>query len=404
MNTSSVGSGSVNSCALFSLQPTHQKILQFALGIIILIGVTLNVLGISGYLPPIAVYVSAPGSIIALIALGLVSCARVVGDSLKEDFFVDVLNKGGYSINSKTVNVPSAGRPIPRTRQRNSDFKENLNSLREQFTVVDQKAIIFQFRDKTTEEAIRDSDAFRIALNFANEHHAGGGPGFHLDRGPGLFVYHVRSARAQEESLCRHSTLMASLTQLPHTLKKDSSPPNFIRSYYAKEFDSEEMAPFDSTEVAYVSQNHLFAVQASHDFYPSRYLEKPKAVVFVTSAAACYGDEVLDCSENSEVYENAKQRIETHLLAAAYSAGISKGDPLNQPVELILGAFGCGVFAPKGNPDEYRQMIANIYKELLPQCGGFFDVITFAVPTFGRTNPLDPAVANHAIFKKVLGT
>jgi hypothetical protein len=47
-------------------------------------------------------------------------------------------------------------------------------------------------------------------------------------------------------------------------------------------------------------------------------------------------------------------------------------------------------------------MIANMYKELLPVFQGFFDLITFAVPTFGNKNPSNAAVANHRIFKAVL--
>jgi uncharacterized protein (TIGR02452 family) len=318
----------------------------------------------------------------------------VVGNNLKKDFFVDVLNQGGYSIDGKSVVIPSAGMPVKFTRDGNKNFEENLDQLRVQYAIRKQ-VIIFQFEDLTTEQAINNSTLFTIALNFANEHHAGGGPGFHLDNNLNSFVYDAPSAEAQEESLCQRSDLMASLTRLPHTLKADAPSSNFIRSYYCN-------GPFDSREVAYVSQNHLFAVQASYEFYPSSYLAQPKPVTFITSAGAYHGNKKLDCSKNSEAYNDAKRRIETHLLAAASSAGIVKANQPNQHVELILGAFGCGAFAPAGNPDEYRQMIANIYKELTLKFQGFFDVITFAVPTFGDNNPTNPAVANHNIFKNIL--
>lgn len=315
-------------------------------------------------------------------------------DKVKQGFFVDVLNKNGYAINGKNVLIPPAGKPEKFARPE-MPFKEALDNLRKVHQISDKVTVKFQFKDRSTEQAISESANVAIALNFANEHHAGGGPGFHKDKETNLFVYDMPSAKAQEESLCQRSNLMGSLTQLPHTLKADYPGSNFIRSYYSDEFDSMKMA--------YISLNHLFAVQ-NQGFYQSRYLEEPKAVVFVTSAAEYHGGVVtLDCSKDSNVYKNAKQRIETHLLAAASSAGVSKMKNPDKPVELILGAFGCGAFAPQGNPNEYRKMIATIYKELLPEFQGFFDVVTFAVPTFGDNNPLSPAVANHKVFNEVLG-
>jgi hypothetical protein len=44
-----------------------------------------------------------------------------------------------------------------------------------------------------------------------------------------------------------------------------------------------------------------------------------------------------------------------------------------------------------------------LYKELLPEFNGFFDITTFAMPAFGKRDPSDPAVANHNVFKRVLG-
>lgn len=307
-------------------------------------------------------------------------------------FFVDVLNKGGYLTGGKTITIPPAGKPREFSTQK-MGFQENLKLLKTTYSIDDKIEMGFQFKDRSTEEAIHESLGYRIALNFANEHHIGGGPGFHREK-TGLLVYDSPSARAQEESLCQRSDLMASLTQLPHTLKADPGT-NFIRSYYA--------VKFDSRSTAYISMNSLFAVQEASGFYASHYLEEPKSVAFITSAAKIYAHtHQLDCTVNSDAYQDARQRIETHLLAAASQAAVFKKENSNQRVELILGAFGCGAFAPTGNPDEYRKMIANLYKELLPEFQGFFDVVTFAVPTFGNHNPLNPAVANHRIFKDVL--
>src|ERR1700735_2964962 len=63
-------------CIPFSLKQDHQKILQCVLGIILLAGITTGILGIVGYLPPLAGYVSSALAVIALVALVLVSCAH----------------------------------------------------------------------------------------------------------------------------------------------------------------------------------------------------------------------------------------------------------------------------------------------------------------------------------------
>ena len=319
----------------------------------------------------------------------------VVSQLLKPGFFVEVLNRGGYSLAGKDVIIPPAGVPVKFTPSNDKNFTESLSTLKGTYKINDQQKIEFQFKDRTTEEAINESSSSRIALNFANEHHIGGGPGFHKDEKTSLFVYDAPSARAQEESLAQRSDLLVSLTQLSHTLKADSPSSRFTRGYYTEEFDSRKMA--------YVSLNHLFAVQEGTDFYQSRYLSEPKAVAFFTSAGKYHGSSAnIDCSQSSDVYLDARQRIQTHLLAAAFRAGLSKAEKPDEPVELILGAFGCGAFAPQKNPDSYREMIAGIYKELLPEFHGFFNFVTFAVPTFGSADTSLPAVANHTLFKRVL--
>lgn len=312
-----------------------------------------------------------------------------VTPKMKPGFFVQVLNKNGYSIKGKNVIIPPAGKPEKFVRSK--PLIETLENLRKEHEINEKAEIKFQFKDRTTEEAISEGTSFAIALNFANEHHAGGGPGFHKDPRSTLFLYDSPSAKAQEESICQRSNLMASLTQLPHKLRADPGT-NFVRSYYSDEFDSREMA--------YTSSNCLFGIQCPPNFYNSTYLEEPRDVVFVTSAAQSYGNVRVDTNEDSEAYKDAKIRIETHLLAAASSGAALKNANPGKPVELILGAFGCGAFAPKRNPDEYRAMIADIYKRVLPAFAGFFDQVTFAVPTFGSTTLSDPSVANHRIFKR----
>lgn len=291
--------------------------------------------------------------------------------------FVEVLNKRGYVLNGKKVTLP-----YPETAKkydRQGTLEESIKRLRETFK--DTTHFQLKFENLTTEDAIVQSNGFTIALNFANETYAGGNPRFHWDKDKQEFVYDGPSSPAQEESIVQRSTLMASLAPLTDVcLYKDD-----LRSQYKE--------PFDSRVMAYVSDNHLFAVPDGA-FHSSRYLDKPKAVCFITSAACCYRERDAECSKDSEAYKDARARIETHLLAAASRAVASKKERPELPVELILGAFGCGAFVPYKNKTAYRKMIAQIYREVLPSFHGFFDVVTFAVPSFGKPN--DP---NYTIFK-----
>lgn len=309
--------------------------------------------------------------------------------------FVDVLNAKGYSIGGKNITFPPASKPRMYIRETHLTLLQQIQQIKKEipFQTVPPHQLVF--KDMSTEQAIAEGNTTKIALNFANEHHAGGGPGFHLNPDTQKFVYDTSSARAQEESMCQRSNLMASLVQLDHHLQQDLDS-RMVRSYYNE--------PFDSRIMAYSSHNHLFAVQGNNGFYSSHYLQQPRPVVFITSAAECYAfhNGQLVCAKGSAAYIDARNRIEAHLLAAAKEAAELKYQYPNQPVELILGAFGCGEFVPPDNPDEYREMIISIYKELLPSFIGFFDTITFAVPTFGSLDPEHPAVRNHDIFKQAL--
>jgi uncharacterized protein (TIGR02452 family) len=321
----------------------------------------------------------------------------------KLPIYLNILNTKTYLHNNKPVTIPAAGMPSKYARAEDTSLEVSLKAMTELYNITATNSMKTQFKDKSTEEAITESEGFCLALNFANEEHIGGSPGFHRNPaydptilGSKLFIYDSPPARAQEESICTKSTLMDSLTQLPHTLKQNKIG-YMVLSMYTD--------PFDSTKMAYVSDNHLFAIPTA---FGDALLPEPKAVAFVTSAAKSYGVDPVDCTKDQAAYTDAKQRIETHLLAAANHAGaIKKADP-SRKTEIVLGAFGCGVFAPKTNSNDYRVMVAKIYRELLPKFEGFFDVVTYAVPTFGKMPDLENPdmgitdVANYVIFKNAL--
>lgn len=329
-----------------------------------------------------------------------------------EKYFIQVLNQGCYEIDGKKIQVPPADKPNKIERAQDVSLEDAVASLRAELPddskLLAKTAPKCEFVDLSTEHAINVRNGMnKIALNFANQDHAGGGPGYHKDPITGEFVYDCPSARAQEESICQRANLMASLAQEKHVLVKDGGNSKMVRSYYTDENGNRK--GFDSRTTAFVSDNHLFAVQHNNQFYQSEYLDAPQPIAFITSAAEYYGSNgVIDCSIGSEVYLDAKQRIETHLYASAWKALEMKKEASDKPVELILGAFGCGAFVPKDleSANAYRKMIANLYMDLLPNFDGFFDQITFAVPTFGGKvdedpEKMSPAVLNYQLFKAV---
>lgn len=315
---------------------------------------------------------------------------------------VAILNEGGYQIDGTSVKLRPAMKP-QKIERAETELENQLWQLRgsNPFHLKDEyistlKNPIIQIKDMTTDQAICDGEQHTIALNFANEKHAGGGPGIYKD----LKSNEIRwgrggSAQAQEEALVNKSDLYLSLTLLPTTPEQRGND-RMMRNYYENE-------GFDSKAVAYISDNQLFGVQ-SGSFYTTRFLKEPRDVSFVTSAAVCYGKQtIIDLKEGSEPYREATQRIQTHLLAAATKAVEMKRKNPENSVELILGAFGCGAFAPK-NAREYAVMIAEIYhKEIQKFHTVFFDKITFAIPKLGNTDPNSPFVRNFDAFDSVFG-
>lgn len=313
---------------------------------------------------------------------------------------VDILNARGYKIKGKKIPLCSPAKPekVEIDRQGGTTLGVAIKKLEKS----PHKKMTIQVIDATTDEAIANGNSHKIALNFANAEHAGGGPGIYKDHETGKIVYQTRndgfpfgSAFAQEEALVAKSTLMLSLLELG-TLsdQRDSMKRNFYH-------DGEKNWVIDSTTSAYVSDDQLFAVRAKNEkgdynFYQSQFLEEPVDVSFVTSAAENYGAEKLDenkkCVPNiieltseERPYCDAQMRIQTHLYAAAKKAvEMRKKDP-EKPVKLVLGAFGCGAFAPH-NYQEYAEMIAGIYLQELPKFVGFFDEVIFAIPKNLGTN------------------
>lgn len=303
---------------------------------------------------------------------------------------INILNTGTYKIQNTTITLRDPGIAQKITRNMGASVEDLLFPLKKSLSeATDKGNKKIQIKDMTTGEAIIDGDYCKIALNFANEKHAGGTPGIYLESdtikktGGGM-------AHAQEESLTATTNLYLSLAKgIPNTLKDK-------RNYYND-------GGFDSRNTAYLSDNQLFGIQKG-DFYTTLFLEKPHDVSFVTSAAYCYSKQgAISVNEGSDAYLDATNRIRTHLYAAALKAMELKEKNNETRVELILGAFGCGEFAPS-NAKAYATMIATIYKKELPYFVVFFDLITFAIPKMGNTQPTNSFVRNFDAFSEVFKT
>lgn len=162
------------------------------------------------------------------------------------------------------------------------------------------------------------------ALNFASARHPGGG--------------YLTGASAQEESLCRASGLY-------YTLKD-------VRGFYEQ---NERHKSSDYTDGMIYSENVPVVRDDS-----GALLEKPVLCDFITSPAVNRRAIRLSDSEANAIM---KKRIEKIITLAA-----SKDNEL-----VILGAFGCGVFANK------REDVLMLFEEAINRFGGDIEYI-FAIP------------------------
>ena len=187
-----------------------------------------------------------------------------------------------------------------------------------------------------------------LVLNFANAHHPGGG--------------FLIGARAQEEALCRGSTLYAS-----------------ISSEKAR-----EMYRYNNTHPSAVESDYMLlspevCVFRDVDCEP---LERPFIASVITAPAPNRRGAALFTS-GERIRETFLRRIRIILRVAAdrgYRA-------------LVLGAWGCGAF---GNAPV---MVAECFRTALVEdgFGRAFDTVAFAV--YGKPDGLNPTA-----FRTVFGT
>lgn len=227
---------------------------------------------------------------------------------------------------------------------------------------------VFVTKNKTFEAAIKlhkEYPSHEIAvLNFASATTPGGGV--------------TKGSSAQEESLCRCSTLY-------HCLNWKKSWDLFYNPHRT------ELSPLHNNDIIY---NHYVTICKSDDGNYTRLPEKDFVTVDVITCAApnlrekpsnqynSYGKEM----EAISISDDELYKIHLDRARCILNAAVLEGAEI-----LVLGAFGCGAF--KNNP----YIVAKAYKEALKDYINKFVEIEFAIYCKSYEDE------NYKAFKEVFG-
>lgn len=233
-----------------------------------------------------------------------------------------------YSTNFRLIEACQKARLNHKFYGAKDEILCNKNRFESSAEIVVSKKRTFQAAEEYSKKGFRTA-----VLNFANSFNPGGGV--------------VEGARAQEECLCRVSTLYDSISSKemrekfydPHCETFDDlATDDLIYTPEVIVFKS------DTDEPAMLPENKWFSADV------------------ITCAAPCLGcdDDMISEKKLQQLhYSRAK-----HILDAACQ---------NKVEVLILGAFGCGAFC---NPPS---VVAQVYKQVLSEYANAFKTIEFAI-------------------------
>ncbi len=185
-------------------------------------------------------------------------------------------------------------------------------------------------------------------LNFASARNVGGGV--------------VRGAEAQEECLCRCSTLYPCL-----------DTDYLFKNYYQMHRNLKELTYTD----ACIYTPDIMVIK-SDTAYPE---SVPENEWYCVDVLTCPAPNVSTIRISDMELMKIHKRRGSHIISIAAANNIDV---------LVLGAFGCGAF--RNNPE----IVARAYKEILPQFTGCFKEIRFAVYCPPRNTK------NYDVFRKIL--
>lgn len=212
-----------------------------------------------------------------------------------------------------------------------------------------QDALIVLSDKRTFQAAMQYSDKKVAVLNFASATNPGGGV--------------VGGSNAQEECLCRTSTLYANLTDR-----------EMMRAFYQPHRQQLRSGQMDFTyndDLIYTPDVVIFK---SDTAFPTTLPEHHWQKVDVITCAAPnlnYGSQMILQDELAQIHENRCRKI----LAVAQAKNVEV---------VILGAFGCGAF---GNPPE---IVAKGMIRAIQDFSKAFQTIEFAIycPPYDQRNQI----------------
>lgn len=187
-------------------------------------------------------------------------------------------------------------------------------------------------------------------LNFASSVAPGGGV--------------VDGAQAQEESICRVSTLYFALSD-PQTAGK-------FYEYHWELIHAGKMNRRNRDDIIYTPG----VVAIRDDANEEQLMEE--ADWYCMDVITCAAPDLRQLGDASQFTPTGKELRQLHenrwrcILAAAAK---------HEADVLILGAFGCGVFA---NPPE---LVAEAFNHVLPEFRNYFETIEFAVYSISKDSP-----------------
>ena len=227
------------------------------------------------------------------------------------------------------------------------------NSISHQYMVAQEDVVeVAPVENSNTRDVVSGKRSFEAAkgysgkivavLNFANNHSIGGAP---------------FSAGAQEESLCRCSTLLPCLQAM-----KENFYERHIRLYTAGKLDH-----MGNDDIIYTPDVIVFKTDERTD--PIWTQMMPREEWYKVDVITCAAPELWYGHKKPDDYEVQIARRIKRILDVAANAGAEV---------LILGKWGCGAFK---NPID---VVARTFKTLLKNYN--FEIVEFALATRGDIN------------------
>ena len=226
------------------------------------------------------------------------------------------------------------------------------------------------------------------AVNFANANHAGGGVS--------------KGAIAQEEDLCLQSNLLGALNQFTNN---GSYTDWGSQNWNKKLIYSNDITFFRNSPLQLLNPRDRFISSivsvAAPNFGRSSRLINDKKSQAENDAT------IKRASSDPALFEEFEKMIRGTYFAEEIAQTISsrkwqppdskRGINFHTDV-LVLGAWGCGAFAPTADDGSYKANIATCFANVLKSVPKKYDVVCFAIPP---SHGGDPTRDNLNIFRKV---